>query len=185
MANAGRKRRQNVKRYPGGRIKPRLVIDKGCDGVQRRQLRHEAMWGPRAGQATDAAGRAWAGHLLTDLERDAVRVFARAYWSMIPGGSGTSTLAQFVPEIRNMAVGQWLTQTERDERTKRREQMIIDITNKLDALGRHVRRAFDMLAIDQHIDDGPPWLDRLLAGQGHDVDHEMMEYVRRGIKVLY
>lgn len=185
MARPGRKRKPG-KRYPNGRRKRATIHDKGCDGYQRRKAKHEIMWGRRAAEATDAPGRAWAGGLLNDMERDACRVFNRAYWSMIPGGSSASTLAQFVPETRQMKVGQWMTETERDEKTRRREQMVIDVTNRIDGLGRHVRRAFDMVAIDMdNIEDGPEWLERLLYHRETEADHLMLKHLKRAIRELF
>ncbi|WP_299327621.1 hypothetical protein [Parasphingopyxis sp.] len=189
MARSGRKRKQGVKRYSKGKSKGRIQRaqphDKGSEGYQRRRAEHEALWGRRASQAYDAPGRAWAAGLISDLERDACRVFNMAYWSMIPGKPRSTTLSQFVPEARNMRVGEWLTEMERQERERRREAMIIDVTNRIDALGRHVRRAFDMVAVDDTADEGPAWLDRLTSARPHDVDREMMKYCRRGIRELF
>lgn len=186
MAKAGRKRKPNRKRYPNGRAKPTTPRhDKGSDGTQRRRAAKEAQWGVRAGEAVDAPGRAWAGVLITDLERDALRAFHYAYWFTLPGGYPPGTLKQFQPEVRNMRVGEWLTEDESDARDKARERMIIDTAKRIDAMGIHVRRAFDMVATEWNFDEGPPWLDRLLSGKFHTGDREMMEFCRRATQVLF
>ena len=188
-SHTGRKRKQGVKRYPGGRIKRSQVYDRGSEGYQRRrELLTAALptdYKRRVGEAIDAPGRAYAAGLLTDTQRDAIRIFSRAYWCMLPGGYGKTTLAQFVPGARSMKVAEWLHEDDKAVRDKKREDMVVRVRDEQTKLGAHVKRAFDHIALDQHVDDGPAWLDRLLFNQAHDGDHEMMAALRLSLAPLF
>ena len=190
MSRAGRKRKPNQRRYASGRLKPRAKApDKGCDGYQNRVERLTAALPKelrrRIGEAHDAPGRAWAAGLISDTERDAIRIFGLAYWAHLPGGYGNTTLSQFIPSARSMKVADWLHEDDKAERDRKREKMVTDVRDKQTRLGMHIKRAFDHVALDQNADAGPPWLDRLLFNEAHDGDHEMMAALKLSLAPLF
>lgn len=130
-----------------------------CDGVLRRRAYYGG--GADAAEGHDAIGRAWlAGMLDDDPARgramlDAGRRVAGRYRAQYRLGTPDS-LARFLPSAGEPV----------DEALDAAKRAVL--ANRLaavDACGRSVRLAFDALVIDPHADDGPPFLDRLIAAR--------------------
>lgn len=122
---------------------------------------------------SDALGRAFVHGLLGEegiVLRDTGRAIARAYWPMLGTGRISCTLGAKTGQGNdgNLDREKWLTETLR----------------KIDAMGRDKRRAFDELAIDVNPDEGPTWLDRMIAKQQMAGDRVKLEMAIDVLKQL-
>lgn len=154
MGKAGRKRKPG-KRTPSGQLsRAGKLYDKGTERAEWKQSVYGA-------DGSDALGRAYVMGLLGEHGQTLLatgRAIARAYWPIfgtgrigctlggVTGGGGEGSKAQ----------EEWLT-----------AQLRI-----VDAMGIEYRRAFDALVIDVNPDEGPVWLDRLIAKQFKQADSE-------------
>ena len=165
---AGRKRKQG-RRTASGALARTPRIDKGCDGVVRRQM----MFGVMAindnrktimvdgSQTFDALGRAWSAGLLGSVDRsnryrDSGRVIATQYWRVF-GFATPDSLARFQPSL-----GVGIPDPEKD---RIREDALNDALDIVKRQGRDVASAFTQLVIDINPDHGPAWLDRIIYAQ--------------------
>lgn len=193
MAKAGRKRKAG-ERHDCGRLK--VVRDIGCEGVQRRRAMYgrppspandeDHARGPDFSQTFDAIGRAWSSDLLDrnpDRARelmDGARKIAAQYWRVY--GFGTSdSLAKMQP---SHAFG--IADPERD---RIREDALNDALDMVNKKGREVRKAFDQLIIELNPDEGPHWLDRIIASRRGGPscmrgDFEMLSHALIGLKAV-
>lgn len=187
MARPGRKRKSGV-RTKSGRLARVVTIDRGCEGVQRRQR----AFGVRAltndneeivvdsSQTFDALGRAWSAGLISERFRDSGRVIAAQYWRVY-GFATPDSLARFQPTT---AFG-----LPDDEKDRIREDALNDALDAVRREGRDVARAFSQLVVDLHPDCGPAWLDRAIAARHtgrspHEADGAMLELAVRGLKAV-
>ncbi|MGQ3286156.1 hypothetical protein [Sphingopyxis sp.] len=102
----------------------------------------------------DAIGRAYRSGLLgEDGQRlmQTARSFHRAYWPMFGIGQIGCTLGD-----RSGGGG---------DGSLDRERWVVKTVQRVDAMGRDHRRAFDELVLDFNPDYGPLWLDTLIAKQ--------------------
>lgn len=124
------------------------------DASDRRERR-----GRQETDTCDAIGRAYCAGLLgggelADRRLQAARTIAARYWSIL-GFATPDSLARFQP--------QQPSGPRDEERDARREQALNDGLALIAACGRDVRVAFDHLVIDPNPDQGPPWLDAIVA----------------------
>ena len=122
---------------------------------------------------SDALGRAFVHGLLGDdgiVLRDTGRAIARAYWPMLCVGPIGCTLG---------------TKTgEGGDGNKDREDWLLDIRRKIDKMGHDKKVAFDQLAINWHVDEGPCWLDRLIAKQELKQDRQKLDMAIEVLRAL-
>lgn len=176
MASKGRKRKAGL-RTKADRI--RKGPDKGCDGYQRRNAKH----GP---DSADALGRAYNAGLLGDDERamhmrDMGRAFTERYHA-IYGRSPRDSLARFQEDHGHAGLHEHdreLTQRLRLNRA------IYAITQE----GMDVRRAFYSLVVECHPDEGPAWIDALIAAKRRNrtLPAEylpMLDLAMKGLEIL-
>lgn len=160
-------------RKPGKRTKAgRLArnYDKGTERAQERSQRFGT-------DGYDAIGRAYRSGLLGHQGKtllDMARSIYRAYWPMLETGRITCTLADRTGGVTSID----------DGRKRRTETWLLAQTRRVDALGPIVRRAFDQLVIDPMPDEGPDWLDRIIAKQGRAGDMERLGLAIWGLEVL-
>ena len=151
MARQGRPRKAG-QRTKSGRLVAKPKYDKG---TSRAELKHSTY----GTDGSDALGRAYAKGLLGERGQTLLstgRAIAWAYWPVFGTGRISCTLgAQSGGGGEgNLSQEQWLSAQ-------------LDIVN---AMGRDYRSAFDSLVIDISPDDGPLWLDRLIAKQASNAD---------------
>lgn len=154
MARTGRPRK------PGPRDKRGRLIRKVDAGTKRAQKAREAF----GLNCADALGRAYASGLLgTDTTAKAMldtgRSMSAAYQYRYGVGRircplGGPTGGGQEDPFRAMLLADWL------------DARLSAVARK----GKSVRAAFDDLVIVEHADAGPPWLDRILAGDANVAD---------------
>lgn len=169
MSRAGRKR-STGKRHPSGRLVQRTKDDRGTPEIQARRRRYAGETGDPQ-QTVDAIGRAYCAGLVTADQRDAARRFAALYWQKLPAPNPISSLYKNMVQglVEEMPAGtdRQAIVEDADARDIRQERALNIILKRLNAMGHHIRRAFDELVIDHNPDSGPPWLDRLLVQRHH------------------
>jgi len=153
----GRKRKPG-RRTRSGRLSrakmPQASYDRGTPRAQAQR----AIYGT---DCSDAIGRAYRAGLLGEEDEakprlDTARALSAAYWASYTVGPCRSLL-DTAPRGTGASIDH--------ERAHRREKWLSEQLSNIDALGRTFRRAFDQLAIDIHPDEGPRWLDRLIAAR--------------------
>lgn len=163
MARAGRKRKAGKRTESGQLSRAGKLYDKGNIRAEWKQ----SVYGP---DGSDAIGRAYVRGLLGEHGQILLatgRAIARAYWPVFGTGRIGCTLGNQTGSAGDgsLLMEQWLTVQ----------------LNRIDAMGRDYRRAFDSLVIDINPDEGPAFLDRLIAGTGKQADHDTLS---RAIYVL-
>ena len=170
MGKAGRKRKTGT-RYPSGQLRP--VFDRGNDRVQHQREIYGTHY-------NTALGRAYAGGLLgePDIALDRYqggKRFIRVYTRMIggevyrcpldqtPRGSGTI-------DFRDI------------EQDKRDHDWLHVVMVNMDEAG--VRPWLDDLITTRHADEGPYWLDALLAGGKHPADRMILDAAIAALDIL-
>lgn len=163
----GRKRK-NGKREKNGRISraglPRY--DSGTDRAREKL----SVYGT---DGSDAIGRAFRAGLLGEdgaILVDTARAVHRAYWPMLGVGRIGCTLGNRTGQS--------------GDGNPERERWLKETLDKVNVMGRPVRRAFDDLVININPDEGPVWLDRLIASKPHSDDGVMLAMAIRGISAL-
>ncbi|MGR4893356.1 hypothetical protein ACIPPQ_20215 [Sphingopyxis sp. LARHCG72] len=162
MARAGRKRKEG-RRDAKGKLRPIIMPDRGND---RTAAKREA-FGTDGG---DAIGRAYRSGLLGENGQrlmQTARSFHRAYWPMFGVGQIGCTLGD-----RSGGDG---------DGDIDREQWVVKTVQRVDAMGRDHRKAFDELVLDFWPDYGPHWLDALIAKQDCETSKAKLDLA---IKVL-
>lgn len=139
----------------------------------------------------DAIGRAYcAGLLGSGDEARALLVAGRRiawrYWKVyvLAGPSqGKDSLAPFFP------IDAMYSEPKSPEDEKREEVDFADRLRKVDRLGLHIRRAFNQLVLNQHIDAGPDWLERIVWAHRHhktptERDSNMLRLAKEGLEAV-
>lgn len=140
------------------------------------------------GQGVDAIGRAYLAGLLTcpdrsaEQMRDAGRLLFKLYWSHYSELRGMAVSSFYQALVSGGSVRGGATSDAR--RWEVIERALNDRLAALDDMGREVRSAVESLCIDQHFDDGPAWLDRLIAGRGDAADRRRMMLAADGLAVI-
>lgn len=149
----GRKRKAG-RRTPSGRLSRAGQVKRiaGNDRAEAVKL----LYGTNG---TDPIGRAYERGLLGSGQDakamlDTARAIFRAYWAAYANGPIRCTLAD-----RNSGA----SIDEDGEREARVEQWLHEMLATANAGGPPSRKLFDELVIDINPDEGPPWMDRLLA----------------------
>lgn len=151
----GRKRKTNVKRTKSGQLsragEPGRVL--GNEHAEARK----SIYGTNG---SDAIGRAYERGLLGSGQDakamlDTGRAIFRAYWAAYVTGPIRCTLAD--------RTGGFDIDHDED-REKRVEQWLHAMLKTAGAGGHPARKLFDELVIDINPDEGPAWLDRIIAG---------------------
>lgn len=167
----GRPRKQG-KRTKSGRLSEAIEArrDAGTDQAQCRRAVFK-------GNGYDAIGRAFESGLLgwendrpsgeAHIRLATARAIAAAYWPMLSVGALRCTLGD-----NNGGGGNG---------DPARERWLTDKLRKADSMGQRSRRAFDELVIDPMPDEGPVWLDRLIARVHFAAD---VEHLVRAIAVI-
>lgn len=156
MATRGRNRKSGNRTKSGRLSRAGKAYDKGTERAEWKQSVYGA-------DGSDAIGRAYVMGLLGENGQTLLatgRAIARAYWPVFGVGAIGCTLGGSTGGggEGNKAQEEWLT-----------AQLRI-----IDALGIEYRRAFDGLVIDVNPDEGPHWLDRLIAKEFKQSDSEML-----------
>jgi hypothetical protein len=181
-------------RSASGRKRDRAPVNVGpCLGVARRRAEFglpandvgEAKPDParRGAQETDtcdAIGRAYIAGLLGsgqeayDLLKAGRRISWR-YWAALGTTLTPDSLARFQPQDGS---GEPMSQEDRDERDRVREDSLLATLDVLDRCGRNreVRRAFDQLVIDPNPDQGPAWLDSIITAHRAKAEASERDY---------
>ena len=131
-------------------------FDKGTERAEWKQSIYGA-------DGADALGRAYVMGLLGEHGQTLLatgRAIARAYWPIFGTGRIGCTLGG--------ATGSG------GEGSKAQEEWITAQLGIVDAMGIEYRRAFDSLVIDINADEGPVWLDRLIAKKFKPADSETL-----------
>ena len=168
-------------RSASGRKRDRAPANVGpCLGVARRRAEFglpandvgeatpdAARRGKQETHTCDAIGRAYITGLLGSGQEaedllHAGRSVARRYWATLGVTLTPDSLARFQPQD---AIGDPMSEEDRDERDRMREASLLATLDVLDRCGRNreVRRAFDQLVIDPNPDQGPAWLDSIIT----------------------
>jgi len=145
MARAGRKRKAGKRTESGQLSRAGKLYDKGNERAEWKQSVYGA-------DGSDALGRAYVMGLLGAEGSTLLatgRAIARAYWPVFGVGAIKCTLGG-------------RTGNSEGDGNKSQEQWLTDQLNAVDEMGIEYRRAFDALVIMQHVDEGPPWLDRMI-----------------------
>lgn len=155
----GRKRKAG-KRTKSGRLSRAKAYryDKGNHRAQAMQ----AIYGSNG---SDAIGRAYTSGLLGSGQDakamlDSARSVSNAYWRAYETGRIICMLGR--------KTGGGAADGAKD---RKREEWLAATLQFVNRMGHAHRRAFDQLVIDPHPDDGPAWLDRLLAVDRHNAAH--------------
>jgi hypothetical protein len=158
--------RKRGNRTKSGRLSKVQPIDKGCDGVIRRQAIYAATrrldddtLAIDGSQTFDAIGRAWSAGLLGDDERaaqlrDGARKIAARYWVVFGEYGGADSLARFQPSAGNGPPD--------SESERRQEEWLNASLKRVTSLGRAYRDIFDAICLDINPDHGPLWLDQVI-----------------------
>lgn len=160
-------------RKPGKRTKTGRLARSYDKGTERAQDRSERF----GTDACDAIGRAYRSGLLGTQGKtllDMARSIYRAYWPMLGTGKITCTLGE-------RTSGTILIDDARKQKT---EAWVLDQIRRVDALGPSVRRTFDQLVIDPMPDEGPDWLDRIIAKLPKHGDMDKLGLAVFGLEVL-
>lgn len=157
MAKRGRKRKPGPRTRSGqlSRAVPR--IDRGSERAQRMH----ALYGTNG---SDAIGRAFERGLMgggseAKAMLDTARAIHRLYWAWYINGAVRSPLGE-----RN---GQHVEHDE--ERAAKQEAWLGTMLAIAGGQGHAARVIFDQLVIDVNPDEGPAWLDRILAARAEYV----------------
>jgi len=146
MARAGRKRKAGKRTESGQLSRAGKLYDKGNERAEWKQSVYGA-------DGSDALGRAYVMGLLGTEGSTLLatgRAIARAYWPIFGIGPVKCTLG-------NNGGGS------EGDGNEDREKWLNDKLELVRKMGIEFRRAFDDLVINPHVDEGPPWLDRMIA----------------------
>lgn len=149
----GRKAKTGRRTKSGRLSRATARIDRGND----RTALAQALYGTNG---SDAIGRAYERGLFgagqdAKTMLDTARAMHRAYWAWYANGPTRCALADRTgASIR-----------EDGERERRQEQWLNEMLAIAGRSGHSGRVLFDQLVIDIHPDQGPPWLDRIIAKQ--------------------
>ena len=143
MARAGRKRKEG-RRDEKGKLRPIIMPDRGNERTAAKREKFGT-------DGADAIGRAYRAGLLGEdgqILMQTARSFHRAYWPMFGVGQPGCTLGD-----RTGGGGEGNIDSER---------WVVKTVNRIGAMGRDYRKAFDELVLDFNPDFGPSWLDQLI-----------------------
>ena len=187
MALPGRKRRTDVPRKKDGKINYDRIPNDYENGAvaKRRELFGEAVSPSAIGRACDAdlldPNPARAERLLS-----LVRQFALQHRiSYPPGGQADS--------ISRLAFGAWSSGNSFNDEVESvlagKRKQLDRILNQIDLLGRDVSIPFRELALAEHVDTGPSWLDRLLIAKAYSRPKSAADITRlkdalKGVAIL-
>lgn len=160
-------------RKPGKRTKSGRLARNYDKGTERAQERSQHF----GTDGYDAIGRAYRSGLLGEQGKtllDMARSIYRAYWPMLETGKITCTLGDRTGGAISID----------DARKQRTEAWLLSQTRRVDGLGVNVRRAFDQLVIDPMPDEGPDWLDRIIAKFPKHGDTDRLGLALFGLEVL-
>lgn len=166
-SRGGRKRRDNVDRYPCG--KPRQTdTSRPSDWVAGMGKRYGVhyVW---------PIGRAYASGLLgedADSRYQATKKFVRLY-KIVYGGSVYHCPLDDTPRSAN---------DDEPVVTLNQREWLDRAAREMDDAG--VRPWFDQLTSSLHHDAGPAWLDRLLDGGAHPADKMMLDAACKALDIL-
>lgn len=159
--------RKSAKRTPSGQISRAGRVPSrtaGNDKAVERARRYRSNGHDPIGRAfeTGLLGRGEDGRptQLARVRLDMARAIYRAYWPMLGIGRIGCTLSEGsgASGDGNIKSEQWL----------KRQMRVIG------PQGTDERKAFDDLVLDGHFDEGPVWLDRLIAKSGSEKDESRL-----------
>lgn len=170
--------RKAGKRERNGRLQrdgSASLYDKGSERVQSMRERFGTYY-------NTALGRAYAGHLLGDEEQalnryQAGRRFASLYTRIIGGDAYRCALDRTPRGAAND-----MEDSETIEREQRDQHWLLTAMEQLDASGN--RPWFDQLISSLHTDQGPYWLDALLAGGKNPADTMILKAAIRALDII-
>lgn len=163
MSRRGRKTKAG-KRTPSGALRrdnyPTPKHNKGSPWVQAMRERYGVHY-------NTALGRAYAGRLLGDedvarIRYDTGKRFFRLYSAIIAIGVYACPLG------KETLSGGSTGQIEGNPRAREDQDWLFGAMDAMDHTGS--RPYFDQLISIHHVDQGPPWLDRILSGGNHPAD---------------
>lgn len=161
--------RKNAKRTPSGQISRAGRIPSrttGNDKAEEKKRRYKSNGHDPIGRAFEVGllGRDSDGKpsQVARVRLDTARAIYRAYWPILGVGKVGCTLGE-----RNGSSGDGNIKA---ERWLKRQMNIIG------PMGTAERQAFDDLVLDGHFDEGPEWLDRLIARTDNAKDGVALAY---------